>query len=69
MSRVRVQVMCKLLRREELPWEGVFAEKKPAARRQPGRIRKAVLSLMHRKQPPPACVTGLPRSLTQLQVN
>lgn len=43
-----MQVLGKLLGREELPWEGDLGEKNPTARRRLGRFREAVMSLLHR---------------------
>ena len=43
-----MQVVAKLLGKEELPWEGNLAEKNPSARRRLGLFRQPILSLLHR---------------------
>ena len=43
-----MQVVAKLLGREELPWEGDLAEKNPTARHRLGLFREPILSLLHR---------------------
>ena len=43
-----MQVVAKLLGKEELAWEGDLAEKNSTARRRLGLFREPILSLLHR---------------------